>query len=434
MPIHFVLFLIAQAVSQFGTAVSTVGLATLWAVQEAPAFELALLLALPAIPSLLVGPFVGATAERASLRPYLVCVNLVLGAIACALAWAIAPASGPSALPLLLGLFTLKEIGNRAFSAGYARAFGVLSPATTGRPVMLADVVSQSGAALGAAVGGLVAIKGNGEVFVIDAASFVVAGAVIACLPLPRRAPALVAAGEEAEVARSAAEHVSSNTQVGRLFAAYCTMSLTWAAWDISGAYLFTAAGSAEASGVANSGAQVGKMVTGGWLYAQQLGHSSNKALASGLVLAGTGVVAGGLGLLGPSSYAVALLVVLRTLFGITGYLGGNGSYTLMVLDAPAELRARMAVLVGTVGTGLIAGGAKLVVGLLNDRFGPATAFLLPSLLGAALSLALCRAEFRTQRRRLLLVTVTCRLYWAQHAGGLTIAAYRDYLARMRRI
>jgi Transmembrane secretion effector len=434
MPTRFLFFLIAQAVSQFGTAVSSVGLATLWAVHKAPAFELALLLALPAIPSLLIGPFVGATAERASLRPYLVCVNLLLGGIACALAWAISPDGGHSALPLLLGLFTLKEIGNRAFSAGYARTFGVLSPATTGRPVMLADFVSQSGSALGAAVGGLVAIKGSGEVFIIDAVSFLVAGAILCCIPLAHRAPAQLAAGEEVQTGQTAVDHVSGNIQVGRLFAAYCVMSLTWAAWDISGAYLFTAAGSAEASGVANSGAQVGKMLTGGWLYLQQLGHSSNKALASGLVLAGTGVVAGGLGLLRPSSYAVALLVILRTLFGITGYLGGNGSYTLMVLDAPAELRARMAVLVGTVGTGIIAGGAKLIVGLLNDRFGPATAFLLPSLLGAALSLALCRAEFRTQRRQLLLVTFTCRLYWAQHAGGLTLAANRDYLARMRRI
>ena len=435
MSTRFILFLIAQAVSQFGTAVSTVGLATLWASRGAPATELALILALPAIPSLLVAPFVGAAVERVALRPFLIAANIFLGAVACAVAWAVAPSGGHAEPILLVAMFTLKEVGNRAFAAGYARAFGALSPATSGRPVMVADLTSQSGAALGAAIGGLIASKGGGEVFMIDAATFVVAGLITLWLPLPGCAAARRGSSQLVRDVKVAVEHVSSNAHVARLFGAYCSMSLTWAAWDIVGSYLFVAAGSAEASGVANSGAQVGKMAVGIWLYGQGLGHSANKVQGAALLLAGTGLVAGGLGMLGPSPYAITLLVILRSLFGITGYLGGGGSYTMMVLDAPSELRARMAVLVGTVGTGLVAGGAKLCVGLLNDQVGPTLAFILPSLVGTGLSLLLCRAEFRAQQHHYLRAFMVCRVYWARRAGRLGVAAARaEFLGCISRI
>ncbi|PNY79670.1 MFS transporter [Deinococcus koreensis] len=435
MSTRFLLFLIAQAVSQFGTAVSTVGLTTLWASRGAPATQLALILALPAIPSLLLAPFVGATVERVALRPFLIGANIFLGAVACAVAWAVAPSGGQAEPTLLVAMFTLKEVGNRAFAAGYARAFGALAPATTGRPVMVADFTSQSGAALGAAVGGLIASKGGGEVFVIDAATFVVAGLITLWLPLLGGAPARRGGNQVVRDVKVAVDHVSNNAQIARLFGAYCSMSLTWAAWDIVGGYLFVAAGSAEASGVANSGAQIGKMSIGLWLFSQGLGHSVNKAQISALVLAGTGLVAGGLGMFGPSPYVIVLLVILRSLFGMTGYLGGNGSYTMMVLDAPSELRARMAVLVGAVGTGLVAGGAKVGVGILNDAVGPTLAFILPSMVGMTLGLLLCRAEFRAQQYHHLQAYMVCRVYWARRAGGLGIAAAQgEFLVGISRI
>lgn len=432
MPIRFILFLVAQGVSQFGSAASTIGLATLLAVHGAPATELALILALPALPASLVAPFIGAAVERVSLRPFMVVANVFLGLIALGVAWAMSLGPQQHQLATLLILFFCRELGRLAFAAGYARAFGALSPATTGRPVLLADLSAQAGSALGAAVGGLVALQGGNEVFLIDAATFVVAGLLTLCLPLPGSLPRRT--GSHRRLIRDtkvAALYLWRNPRVMRMVGAYCVISLPWAAWDVSGAYLFNAVGSPAAAGTANAAGQIGKMLTGVWLLGLRADFSANKVLLAALVLAGTGVAAGAVGLTGPHASAVVALVLLRTAFGAAVYLGGSGAYTLVVLDAPDGLRARLATLVGSVCTGLVAGSVRLGVGALNDAAGPAVAFLASGLLCTGLSLVLLRLEFLAQLRVALQVSLACRLYWAHHAAGLELPADRLLLARL---
>lgn len=167
--------------------------------------------------------------------------------------------------------------------------------------MVLADLTAQAGSALGSAVGGLVALHGGGDVFVIAAVPFGLAATSTLFLPLPGRS-ARPAGGPPTLMADVlvAVWHLTHDARLSRLFGASCAM---WAAWDIVGAHLRTRAGSPAAAG------------------------------------------------LGSGAFAVTTLIVLRTGFGGSACLGG-GAYTRLVLNAPPELRARMSTLLGSVGAG----------------------------------------------------------------------------------
>jgi len=85
------------------------------------------------------------------------------------------------------------------------------------------------------------------------------------------------------------------------------------------------------------------------------------------------------------SSYWLALAVLIAGGFGTAGF--GNMQSTLMLTEAPAEMRSRlMGVVTVCIGTGPL---GILMIGLLSDHVGPRDAVLIMATLGLAATIAL---------------------------------------------
>jgi predicted MFS family arabinose efflux permease len=88
------------------------------------------------------------------------------------------------------------------------------------------------------------------------------------------------------------------------------------------------------------------------------------------------------------SSYWLAVAVMFAGGFGTAGF--GNMQSTLMLTEAPAEMRSRlMGIVTVCIGTGPI---GILTIGLLSDAFGPREAVLIMASLGLAATFALSAA------------------------------------------
>lgn len=451
MTIQFVLFLIAQAVSDFGSAASAAGIAVIWASQGAPAAELAIMLATPAVPALILGPILGSLMEGARLKRALITINVLLGLTSLA-AIAALPLPKSQALLVLTGIFVLKALGQGAFNGAYNRAFRLLAPegGMSGRAQATQTFSNRIGTAIGAAVGAVVALNAGGTVFLVDAITFGVAALIVTRLPLGTGAPALAPAeaeqanqptrrfgfGTQAQaIARNiavAVRYVTGNPRLVRVFALYAPLTLCWAVWDILGAYLFNGVGAGTSFWMIVLAYQLGEIAAAAWLWVKKPKFNVAIVMTAAPLLSiatlGSGFVVMShdqLGLVG----MMVLAVVLRLVTGATANIGGGGVYAILVYAAPDNLTSRLSSLVESVGLGAMFGLAKLGVGLLNDAAGTQVTFVVAGVVATAMALAVAvlevpayLADRRTVRR------LRMQAYLSLCESGSVIVAQRYYM------
>lgn len=440
MTIRFLLFLLAQAVSEFGSAASAAGLATLWATQGAPATELALVLAIPALPALVLAPVIGSLMEGARLKRALIFINVLLGLTSLGAAGAFLLPQREAVLALT-GLFVLKALCQSAFNGAYNRAFRLLAPGggVEGRAVSLQTLSNRLGTAVGAGLGAIIALKAGSAVFIVDAATFGVATLVVAALPLGMGAPARSPGGPRLaplallrDVA-VAVRYVMGSPRLMRVFALYAPMTLVWAAWDILGAYLLRQAGAPEAFGTVVIAAQVGEIAVATGLAAINARFTVALVLAATLLLALatglSGLVVTGHTVLGVAG-TLALLVALRLVTGATSNISGGGVYALLVYSAPAGLTSRLTALVESLGIGAMFALAKLGVGILGDAIGPSQTFMVAGILAGALGFGLSLLEFQARSRETAVLRLRMEVYQGLRSGGMDVAAFRYLIAQ----
>ncbi|PNY79671.1 hypothetical protein CVO96_17045 [Deinococcus koreensis] len=428
--------------SEFGSAASAAGLATLWAAQGAPATELALVLAIPALPALVLAPVLGSLMEGARLKRALLFINVLLGLTSLGAAGAFLLPQREAVLALT-GIFVLKALCQSAFNGAYNRAFRLLAPGggVDGRAVSLQTLSNRLGTAVGAGLGAVIALKAGSAVFIVDAATFGVATLIVAALPLGSGAPALPPGGPRLApraVFRDVAvaiRYVLGSSRLSRVFALYAPMTLVWAAWDILGAYLLKEAGAPEAFGLVVIAAQVGEIAVATGLAA------INARFTVALVLAATLLLALGTGLSGAVVMSLshqflgvagtlALVVAFRLVTGAAANVSGGGVYALLVYAAPTALTSRLTALVESLGIGAMYALAKLGVGTLGDAVGSSTTFMVAGTLATALGLGLSVLEFRARQWEIAVLRLHAEVYLSLRMGGLEGAAFRYLLAQ----
>ncbi len=173
----------AQAFSQLGDQVSRIAIAAvLWSGEAAPARELLVLLAIAAVPSILIGLAAGAVADRHPGRWLLVASDLGRAALVLAFPLLASIFDSPrpiyALLPLVLGL-------NRAFRVARGRLMPEWVPrARLARANAWLLGVDRGAEVVGAAVaGGLVVWLGWKLAFVVDAATYLASAAIVLGLP-----------------------------------------------------------------------------------------------------------------------------------------------------------------------------------------------------------------------------------------------------------
>ena len=143
------------------------------------------MVALQFLPTLLLGPWCGALADRYDRRTLLMAAEAGLGLVAAG--YAVAAATGRLTLPVIGVLAALVGHGQRARHPGPAGADPAARPAgrRTGRGGAHRDDACSLGMTLGAALGGLlVPAFGAAVAFGVNALSFFVDVAVLASLPI----------------------------------------------------------------------------------------------------------------------------------------------------------------------------------------------------------------------------------------------------------
>lgn len=437
MTIQFVLFLIAQAISEFGGAASAAGLAVLWALRGSPAAELALVLALPALPALLLAPVIGSLMEGARLKRALLAINILLGLTSLGMAASIGLPQG-DALVALTVLFSLKAIGQIAFNGAYNRAYGQLAPlgGLTGRPRALQTLSHQGGKALGAAAGTLLATVAGSSVFIVDAATFGVAALIVAGLPLATRAA--LGAGHSVQTpmgifrdVADAVRYVAGDARRTRVFALFAALTTCYATWDVLGAYLCKELGAESALAPITIAAQVGEMAMAAAILFTDLPPLVGLVMGATTLLAAA-TVASGLVVMGHGTLGIfatiSIVCAFRVVTGAAASYGGGGAYTLAILSGPPGLTSRLTALVESVGLGLFFAAAKLGVGTLGDAIGASATFVVAGATAGSLGFGLAvlearaRARETVERRLRLLVLSTL-----QAGEGNVVAAYRYY-------
>lgn len=186
---QFRLLVLARTISWFGSAVTLVALPIAVYQRTGDAGHTAALTAVESTPYLLLGLLAGAVADRWPRRPTMVVTGLV-GAVAI----------GSVPLAQALGVLSTSQLYVAAFVAGSAMVFfdaagfGLL-PAlvpreqlghAVGRATGVATLITMAGPAAG---GVLVAVLSAPYALLLDAASFVLAAALIALIREPAREP-----------------------------------------------------------------------------------------------------------------------------------------------------------------------------------------------------------------------------------------------------
>jgi len=171
-----------------------------WVVVELDRRALGLVVALQFLPSLVLGPWFGATADRHDRRRLLILAESGLGLVA--VGYAVASASGALTMPLICVLATLWGIINALDTPARRALLPLLvRPDQAASASALAGSVLLLGMTAGSALGGvLVTTAGATVAFAINAASFLADVIVLHTIrasasPLVRRAPRQVRDG-----------------------------------------------------------------------------------------------------------------------------------------------------------------------------------------------------------------------------------------------
>ena len=144
------------------------------------------------LPSLLLGPWFGAVADRWDRRALLIASEAGLGAVATG--YAAAQFTGALSVPAVLALASAWGVLNALDTPARGALIPTLMPGAAVRSSALSGLMLLTGMTVGSALGGwLVAARGPGLVFVLNAVSFAadvaVLSAVARLVPAPPRLP-----------------------------------------------------------------------------------------------------------------------------------------------------------------------------------------------------------------------------------------------------
>jgi MFS family permease len=156
-----------------------------WVVVSRDPGALGTVVALQFLPSLVLGPWLGAVADRYDRRRLLMAAEAFLGLVATA--YAVAAATGRLGLPLVFALATAWGIGNALDTpARQALIPALVPPADRAGAAALSGTAMLVGMTLGSSLGGLlVATAGAAAAFAVNAASFVFDVTVLATVRVP---------------------------------------------------------------------------------------------------------------------------------------------------------------------------------------------------------------------------------------------------------
>ncbi len=351
-------------VSNIGTWMESVAVGTLVATVTGQAGLTGLVAALFYLPTVVVGPFAGAVADRFDRRRYLAVTTLAQIALATALTTA--AATGVLGVPLLALLAFLTGCATAAMLPAWAAMLPDLVPP---EDVLAATSLSQAqfnlGRVIGPALAGVViAVAGIPWAFALNALSFAAVLVSLALVRIPPPSRPLVG------------EPVLRSLQVGFSFARRdpgvrtALLLLGATALLVSpfiglvpavAVNLFAAGATGSAALVTAQG--VGAVLAAFVISALASRFGSRKVLLAALTLVGPAAVLYGLAPVFPLAVAAILLLG----FVYLGVLSGTS--TVCQLRAPRELRARVASLFMLVLGGLYPVGL-VVHGWLGDRVG----------------------------------------------------------------
>ncbi|UBU10845.1 MFS transporter [Nonomuraea gerenzanensis] len=385
----------ADLVSVTGTWMQVLGVNWLILTLTGSATSVGLSLVMQALPTLLLGMWGGALADRLPSRPVVVAAQLAQAALAAVLA-VLAFADVRSVLPLYgvaLAGGLVSALGGPALGRFGAE---VVPPVDLPNAMALGSILNSAGRILGMSLAGvLLPLTGMGGLFVINAASFFV---VIAAVAAMRRAEFHVLAAAERQPG-AVADGLRYVLRTPWLLAVL-------ALWFVSGSvgrnYQVTMA--AMSAGPLDSGAggygllstvfAVGT-VLGGFLAATRAHLTFRLLLITTFV---TGVAQSLSGLM-PSLWTFALMMVPIA----AGAVALDTTVSARAqLDSPEEMRGRVIAALSIVSAGAGAAGGPLL-GWLSDTLGPRVALEIGgvSCVAAALltAVALARLSGRTFRQ-----------------------------------
>ncbi|MEV4174186.1 MFS transporter [Nonomuraea sp. NPDC049709] len=385
----------ADIVSVTGTWMQVLGVNWLILTLTGSATSVGLSLVMQALPTLLLGMWGGALADRLPSRPVVIAAQVAQAALAAALA-VIAFTDVRSVLPIYgvaLAGGVVTALGGPALGRFGAE---VVPPADLPNAMALGSMLSSAGRILGMSLAGaLLPITGNGGLFVINAASFFV---VIAAVAGMRRAEFHVLAAAE----RQPGAVLDGLRYVLRTPWLLVVLALWFVSGSVGRNYQVTMA--AMSAGPLESGAggygllstvfAVGT-VMGGFLAATRP-HLTIRLL---LVMAFVTGVAQALSGLMPSLWAFAamMLPIAAGAVALDTTVSARAQ-----LDSPEAMRGRVIAALSIVSAGAGALGGPLL-GRLSDTLGPRVALEIGGVACVAASLlaavALARLSGRTIRQ-----------------------------------
>lgn len=389
---------VAETVSAFGSPVTTVAVQVLLvSTLSASATEIGLVTAAQWLPYLVFGLLVGVLVDRYRRRPILVASQFGAGVLLTALpvlAWlGVLRAWVLAALLLVFGLLSL---ANSAAAQAYLPT--LVPRADLGRANARLEQSGNAAQTVGPALAGaLVRLVGAPLAVLVDAASYLVSGAVLATVRVPEPAPA-----------RGPARHVGRELRAGlayvyrhRMLAPYALATHAWFACNavavtVLAPYALRTLGLGSVGyGVALAATGVGGVVGGGlspWLGAR-LGAGTTVVLGRWLSPLAILVVA--LAHPGPAGWLVAAGGQL--LYGLGIGIDGPMEMAYRQSVTPAAMQGRMNATVRSVNRGTLTLGAPLA-GLLADAAGYRNALVVGAVGFAVAALALTLSPFRVAR------------------------------------
>jgi MFS family permease len=386
---NYRLWATADLVSVTGTWMQVLGLN--WVVMDrtGSAASVGLSVLLSTLPSLLLGPWAGALADR--FKPQRIILlgessHLVIALSLALMVWAHVPLTGIYALTVVSGLIGTFE------GPALGRFAGQVVPRRDlGNALALNSIISSSGRVLGMSLAGvLAAATGASLLFVFNAATFV---AVIVTILVMRT-------GELHDLAVSAPERAGVRAGVGYLRRQRVLVLLFSFGFILSSLgrnYQVTMAAMTEGPlgtgaagyGVLSSVFAVGTVV-GGIIAARARELTIPLLLAAAAVTsvlqAASGVIPGMLG------FAALILPI-----AAGSVLIDTTKTTLLQLGCADDMRARVLAVEGSVAAAAGATGAPLL-GWLSDRIGPEPTLLMAGL-ATLTATAIAAATLRSPRR-----------------------------------